>query len=162
MKYAAGGKKLEVVVRPSTNGGGSEQKGHLTFFDNAVDPNSGTVTLKAEFPNKDGSLLPGQFVDAELLLTVEPDALTVPAAAVVTGQDGTFMFVVGRDKKVEKRPVKVNRTLSNTAVIESGASEGELVVTDGQMRLTPGATVEIRSGAPKKNGSSAPEKSRPK
>ncbi len=157
-RYAAGGKKLEVVVTPSSNGGGTEQKGYLTFLDNAVDPSSGTVTLKAEFPNADGSLLPGQFVDTDLLLTLEPRALTVPAAAVVTGQEGTYVFVVGGDKKAEKRPVKVNRTLNGTAVIESGLSEGEVVVTDGQMRLTPGAAVEIRSGGPSKNGPGAPQK----
>jgi len=162
MKYATAGRKLEVVVSPSTNGGGSEQRGYLTFFDNAVDPSSGTVTLKAEFPNKDGSLLPGQFVDTDLILTVEPDALTVPASAVVTGQEGTFMYVVGKDKKVEKRPVSVNRTLGNTAVIDGGASEGEVVVTDGQLRLTPGAAVEVRSGAPKMGGPGAPEKGGPR
>jgi multidrug efflux system membrane fusion protein len=152
-KYAAGNKRLEALVRPSRNGGGSEQKGHLTFFDNAVDSNTGTVTLKVEFPNKDGSLLPGQFVDTELLLAVEPNALTVPASAVVTGQEGTFVFVVGSDKKAEKRPVKVNRTQDGTVVIDEGLNAGETVVTDGQMRLTPGAAVEIKSDVSKKSGS---------
>jgi len=143
-KYAAGGKRLEAVARPSTDFGRSEQRGHLTFLDNAVDPGTGTITLKAEFPNTDASLLPGQFVDTELLLVVEPTALTVPASAVVTGQEGTFVYVVGRDKKVEKRPVVVNRTQNDTAVIDGGLTAGETVVTDGQMRLTPGATVEIK------------------
>lgn len=143
-KYAAGGRKLEVVVRPSEDSGRSEQKGRLTFVDNAVDPSTGTVTLKAEFPNSDASLLPGQFVDTELVLDVEKDAITVPAGAVVTGQEGTFVFVVGADNKAEKRPVKVNRTQNGTAVIDEGLRPGETVVTDGQMRLTPGAPVEIR------------------
>ncbi len=143
-RYAAGGKRLEAIVRPSGDSGRSEQRGHLTFFDNAVDPATGTVTLKAEFPNADGSLLPGQFVDTELLLAVEADAITVPASAVVTGQEGTFVYVVGSDKKAEKRPVKVNRTQNDTVVIDEGVTAGETVVTDGQMRLTPGAAVEVR------------------
>ncbi len=143
-KYATGGTRLEAIVKPSRDNDDSEQTGHLTFLDNAVDPSTGTVTLKAEFPNQDGSLLPGQFVDAELLLAIEPDALTAPASAVVTGQEGTFVFVVGPDNKVEKRPVKVNRTQDGTVVLDEGLEVGEIVVTDGQMRLTPGATVEIR------------------
>lgn len=144
-KYASGN-RLEVHVKTSRNGGSSEAKGRLYFLDNEVDPNSGTVTLKAEFSNADGSLWPGQFVDVELILTVEPDALTVPAGAVVTGQDGTFVFVVGSDKRVEKRSVQINRTLDNTSVIDKGLKAGEIVVTDGQMRLVPGAKVEIKPG----------------
>ncbi|MCX5800868.1 MAG: efflux RND transporter periplasmic adaptor subunit [Candidatus Eisenbacteria bacterium] len=142
-KYADRG-RLEVRVKPSRDGSRPEVKGHLAFLDNAVDPNTGTVTLKAELSNEDDSLLPGQFVDTELILTVETDALTVPAGAVVTGQDGSFVFVVGSDNKVEKRPVEVNRTFNNTAVVERGLKPGETVVTDGQMRLVPGATVAVR------------------
>jgi len=143
-RYAAGGKRLQAIVRPSKDSGASEQRGHLTFLDNAVDPSTGTVTLKAEFLNADASLLPGQFVDTELVLDVEADAITVPASAVVTGQEGSFVFVVAADKKAEKRPVKVNRTQNGTAVIDEGVRAGETVVTDGQMRLTPGAVVEIK------------------
>jgi multidrug efflux system membrane fusion protein len=144
-RYAAGQSRLEVHVKPTSEGAASEQKGFLTFFDNAVDANTGTVTLKGEFANKEGSLLPGQFVDAELVLTVEPSALTIPASAVVTGQEGTFVFVVGGDKRVEKRLVRVSRSINATTVIETGVKKGEVVVTDGQMRLTPGATVEIKT-----------------
>ncbi len=143
-RYAAGGKRLEAVVRPSGESARSEQRGRLTFSDNAVDPSTGTVTLKAEFPNADASLLPGQFVDIELMLAVEANAITVPASAVVIGQEGTFVFVVGPDKKAEKRPVKVDRTQNGTAVIDEGLRAGETVVTDGQLRLTPGATVQVR------------------
>jgi multidrug efflux system membrane fusion protein len=148
-KYATRG-KLEVHVNTSRDSSRSEVKGRLVFIDNEVDSGTGTVTLKAEFSNQNDPLLPGQFVDTELVLTVEPSALTVPAVAVVTGQEGTFVFVVGPDKKVEKRPVKVNRTLNNTAVIDEGLKAGQTVVTDGQMRLVPGATVAIKSSPSQK------------
>lgn len=142
-KYASRS-KLEVDVWTSRDSSGAEVKGQLIFLDNAVDPSTGTVTLKGRFSNEDGSLLPGQFVNTELVLTTEPAALTLPAAAVVTGQNGTFVFVVGTDKKVEKRMVRVNRTINSTVVIDQGLKEGETVVTDGQMRLVPGSSVSVR------------------
>lgn len=144
-KYAARG-KLEVHVRPSRDNGGSEVKGILSFLDNAVDPQTGTVTLKAECPNKERSLWPGQFVDTELVLAVEDAVLTVPAGAVVTGQDGNFVFIVGPDHTVSKRPVTVNRTIDNTAVIDQGLAAGDTVVTDGQLRLLPGTAVQVKPG----------------
>jgi multidrug efflux system membrane fusion protein len=150
-KYASRG-KLEVHVKTSSDSSRSEFKGRLVFIDNEVDPGTGTVTLKADFSNEGGSLVPGQFVDTELVLTIEPAALTVPAGAVVTGQEGTFAFVVRPDKKVEKRPVRVNRTLNNTVVVDEGLKPGETVVTDGQMRLVPGATVAIKSAPSEKRG----------
>ncbi|NTV04090.1 efflux RND transporter periplasmic adaptor subunit [bacterium] len=125
--------------------------GRLVFVDNAVGTGTGTVTLKAEFPNGDGALWPGQFVDVDLVLAVEADALTVPAAAVVTGRDGLFVFVVGEDRKVEKRAVVVDRTIDGLAVVAGDLRDGETVVVDGQMRLAPGATVEVKTpqAAPK-------------
>jgi multidrug efflux system membrane fusion protein len=138
--------KLEVFVKSSRNGNSGEVKGVLTFFDNTVDTSTGTVILKAEFTNEGGALWPGQFVDTKLVLTVEAAVLTVPAGAVVTGQEGTFVFVISADKKAQKRLVKVNRTLDSTVVIDEGLEAGEIVVTDGQMRLIPGAVVEIKSG----------------
>jgi len=150
-KYAAGG-ALAVRARPSSAGVGDEATGRLVFVDNAVDAVTGTVTLKAEFANDDAALWPGQFVDVDLVLAVEPAALTVPAAAVVTGQEGPFVFVVGADQRVEKRPVKVNRTVDGRTVVDSGLKDGETVVTDGQMRLVPGATVEVQPGAPAQGG----------
>jgi multidrug efflux system membrane fusion protein len=143
-KYAARS-KLAVHVKPA-NGSDAAVKGYLTFIDNAVDSSTGTVTLKAEFGNETGSLWPGQFVETELVLTVEPAVLTVPAGAVVTGQEGTFVFIIRSDNKAEKRPVKVNRIVGNNAVIDSGLQAGEKVVTDGQMRLVPEAAVEIKAG----------------
>ncbi|MGE5341260.1 MAG: efflux RND transporter periplasmic adaptor subunit [Candidatus Omnitrophota bacterium] len=128
----------------NNNNGNSVVTGQLVFFDNAVDPGSGTIDLKAEFSNKGDLLWPGQFVDTELILTVEPQAITVPSAAVVTGQDGTFAFVIGPDKKAEKRSVRVNRSVEGWTVIDEGLKRGEIVVTDGQMRLVPGAEVNAR------------------
>jgi multidrug efflux system membrane fusion protein len=142
--------KLEVKVKPSRDDEKTEVRGVLTFMDNSVDTNTGTVTLKAEFSNKEGLLWPGQFVDTELILTVEPAVLTIPAGAVVTGQEGTFVFVIGSDKKVEKRLVKVNRSLNNTVVIDEGLKAGEVVVTDGQMRLVPGVEVDIKNSVQEK------------
>ena len=148
-KYSARA-KLEVHVKSSRNGNSGEVKGVLTFLDNSVDTSTGTVILKAEFANEGGALWPGQFVDTELVLTVEPAVLTVPAGAVVTGQEGTFVFVISADKKAQKRLVKVNRTLDSTVVIDEGLRAGEMVVTDGQMRLIPGAVVEIKSSLQEK------------
>jgi membrane fusion protein, multidrug efflux system len=143
-KYAARG-KLEVHVQATRNGGRSEVKGFLTFLDNAVDPQTGTVTMKAECPNKERSLWPGQFVDTELVLAIEPAVLTVPAAAVVTGQDGPFVFLVGPGKTAVKRAVRISRSLDGVMVIAGGLQAGDTVVTDGQMLLMPGAAVQVKS-----------------
>jgi membrane fusion protein, multidrug efflux system len=138
-RYAA---LAPLTVRVRTTAGAAVE-GRLLFMDNEVDAATGTVTLKAEFPNGDLALWPGQFVDAELVLTVETAALTVPDAAVVTGQEGTFVYVVTPEGRAEKRTVRVDRSLDDTAVIAEGLKDGETVVTDGQMRLLPGAPVEV-------------------
>jgi len=146
--------KLEVQVKPTRDADGPEVKGTLIFIDNAVDSSTGTVTLKAEFSNEEDLLWPGQFVDTELVLVIEPNALTIPASAVVTGQEGFFVFVVGPGQVVEKRPVKVNRTLDSKTVIDEGLKAGETVVIDGQMRLIPGSRVEFKSDQPGKRSDS--------
>ncbi len=142
--HAAG--DLEVRVRPSRDGEGSSLTGRLSFVDNTVDPATGTVTLKAEFPNADDLLWPGQFVDVELVLAVDPAALTVPASAVVTSQEGPFVYVIGAEQTVEKRLVKVGRTGGGFTEIQGGIAAGETVVTDGQLRLVPGAAVVVKPG----------------
>jgi multidrug efflux system membrane fusion protein len=144
-RYRAKG-ELDVLVTPSRDGLGDPVKGRLTFVDNAVDDRTGTVILKGEFANGAGLLWPGQFVDAKLLLTVQPEALVVPQAAVVTGQEGTFVFVIKGDGTVDKRLVKVDRTVDGMAVVSEGLSPGQSVVTDGQVRLLPGAKVELKAG----------------
>jgi len=115
--------------------------GHLTFVDNAVDPSTGTILLKAEFPNDDTMLWPGAFVNVTLVLTELHDSVVVPTQAVGTGQNGDYIFVVGDDATVEMRPVKVTYRLGDGAVLESGVASGEKVVVDGQLRLRPGSKV---------------------
>jgi multidrug efflux system membrane fusion protein len=126
---------------------GPPETGELTFVNNAVDMNTGTIQLKATFPNTDGRLTSGQFVNASLVLDMITDALVVPAEAVQSGQNGNYVFIVKADKTVEMRPVKLNFTIENEAVIESGLKAGEQVVTTGHLRLFPGAHVEIRNAA---------------
>jgi multidrug efflux system membrane fusion protein len=120
-------------------------EGHLTFVDNAVDEATGTVLLKAEFPNRDGALWPGAFVNARLNLFTEKNACVVPTPAVITSQSGTFIYVVGTDSTVAMRPVHVERSFDDWSVIADGVKPGESVVTDGQLRLTPGAAVSWKS-----------------
>lgn len=116
-------------------------EGRLTFVDNQVDQATGTVLLKAEFANRDASLWPGAFVNARLQLYTEKNACVVPSPAVVNSQNGTFVYVVGTDSTVAVRPVHVERSFDEWSVIGHGLDAGERVVTDGQLRLTPGATV---------------------
>ena len=129
------------------NRGGADStwiEGQLTFVDNAVDQATGTVLLKAEFPNRDGALWPGAFVNARLQLFTERGACVIPNPAVVSSQSGTFVYVVGADSSVAVRPVIVERTFDEWSVIRHGLEPGERVVTDGQLRLTPGAMVYWR------------------
>lgn len=150
-KYAAQSKnKLEVRVKPARQKdeqqkNGQQLIGQLAFIDNAINQSSGTVDLKAEFSNKEELLWPGQFMDTELILTIEPNAITIPAAAVVTGQEGDLVYVIGPDNRAEKRSIKVNRIQNELAIIDKGLNEGEKVATDGQLRLLPGSKVEIKS-----------------
>jgi multidrug efflux system membrane fusion protein len=119
--------------------------GRLVFMDNAVDAASGTLLLKGEFPNRDGALWPGQFVRVRLRLYEQRDAIVVPAVAVSSSQNGPYLYVVRPDTTVETRTVVLGRTWRDLAVIASGVSAGETVVTDGQLRLSPGAKGVIRS-----------------
>lgn len=129
-------------------------QGTLSFIDNAVDTTTGTVTLKATFANNDGSLWAGQFAATTLRLFVEQNALVVPTQAVVTGQKGTYVYVVDGDT-ARQRPVSIERTAGGIAVIASGLTDGARVVTDGQSRLTPGARVLIRSANDSAGGGAA-------
>jgi len=126
------------------------EHGSLFFIDNAVDTTTGTVQLKASFPNPNRRLWAGEFVATRLELFVEQNALVVPASAVVTGQQGQYVYVVTDSLTAEQRPVTVERTAGSLMVIANGLREGERVVTDGQSRLTPNAKVVINTpqGAP--------------
>jgi multidrug efflux system membrane fusion protein len=122
--------------------------GKLTFVNNTVDPTTGTIQLKAEFANPDNRLWPGQFLNVLLVLTTEPNAVLVPSQALQTGQQGPFLFVIKADHTVEVRPVVLGQALDSLTVIQQGLAAGEQVVTDGQIRLSPGARVEVRPGPP--------------
>jgi multidrug efflux system membrane fusion protein len=129
-------------------------QGRLTFIDNAVDPTTGTIKLKATFDNAGSRLWPGQFVDTTLFLSVDPNAVVVPSIAVQAGQSGPYVFVVDGESKAEMRPVSVARTEGTESVIASGLKAGEVVVTDGHLRLTPGARVTSRQPVSAQTGSS--------
>ena len=123
--------------------------GTLLTVDNQIDPNTGTVRLKAQFPNENGDLFPNQFVNARLLADTRHDAILVPTAAIQRGVQGTYVYVVNPDKTVSVRPVKIGPADGENAAIESGLASGELVVVDGADKLREGAKVELvtRNGA---------------
>jgi len=121
---------------------GTPVAGSVSFIDNGIDPATGTILLKADFPNREHRLWPGQFVDVTLELATRLDAVTIPARAVQTGQQGTYVFVVDSEQKAALRPVTVGFTHQDTAVIDTGLNAGETVVIDGQLRLAPGTPVK--------------------
>ena len=137
------GERLPVLVSPG-KADTLFREGVLTFVDNAVDTSTGTVLLKAEFPNRDNTIWPGEFLNVRLRLYIEEKALVVPSQAVMTGQQGTYLFVVNQDGTARSQPVSVERAAGPLTVISQGVRVGDQVVTDGQLRLTTGAPVEIK------------------
>jgi len=117
--------------------------GMLLTIDNQIDTSTGTVRLKAEFANETNNLFPNQFVTVRMLVDVQRDVTTVPSAAVQRGTQGIFVYVVGADRTVSARPIKVGPVEGDTTVVESGVGAGDLVVVDGTDRLREGALVEI-------------------
>jgi len=159
-RYYNGGNPLPVRAVPS-EGSANALSGVLSFVDNNVDPNSGTVLLKAKFANPQGNLWPGQFVQVSLQLYVDANAVTMPAAAVMTGQQGTYAFRVDNAGKAQQTPLVVARTVDSVAVITSGVSVGDKVVVTGQARLTSGAKVTIKGpGGAGRNGAPGSGKAR--
>ena len=128
--------------------------GTLAFFDNTVDVNSGTIAAKAVFDNAQQRLWPGQFVNVSVTERVDPDALTVPAAAVLAGQNTSYVYVIKDGKIAQMQPVTVARTIDGASVISAGLAAGDRVATDGQLRLTNGSKVEIRSPGAKSDNPS--------
>jgi multidrug efflux system membrane fusion protein len=137
----------QIVVRADVGGGENPSEGTLTFVDNAVDTATGTILLKGRFPNDDGALWPGAFVNVRLQLYVEPNALVVPASAVVAGQQGNFIFVIQKDSTAATRAVTVSRTAGDYAIVNGDVQPGDRVVTDGQLRLRQGSKVQIKAVA---------------
>jgi multidrug efflux system membrane fusion protein len=131
------------VVALSADGKTELDTGTLAAIDNQANTTSGTITLRAIFPNPDRKLWPGMFVNLRVVTQVQDNGLTVPLDAVQQGPQGQFVFVVGPDHKVAMQPVSVRETLNGEALIEKGLSAGETVVVRGQYRLTPGTVVSL-------------------
>jgi multidrug efflux system membrane fusion protein len=137
-------------------GAGDERAGTLAFVDNAVDARTGTVLLEARLPNEDEALWPGQTVDVRIAVAERTKAVVVPASAVAAGQQGDYAYVVTPEKKAQLRPVVVEQAGEREAVIAKGISAGELVVTEGQLKLRPDAPVEILEDERKPVGAGTP------
>ncbi len=146
-KYQAAG-KLEVDAFPPA--GLPPVKGDVSFIDNAVDPTTGTLKLKATFENAEKTLWPGQFVKVSLLLTTDKGVVVVPTQAVINTQKGSSVYVVKSDGTAEWRPVKISRSVGPDSIIENGLAAGETVVTDGQLQTIPGGKVKIIEEQPAK------------
>lgn len=152
-KYRAAGTLRVDALIP-----GQEEKpvgGELTFVNNTVDPSTGTIQLKASFPNTDNRLWPGQFLNVLLTLTTEPNAVVIPSQAIQTGQQGPYVFVVKPDLTAEMRSIAPGLVLDGDTIVQKGLAPGERVVTEGQIRLVPGIRVDIKSTAP---SGASPEK----
>lgn len=134
-------RKLPVQVSPQDNPG-KVMRGTLTVIDNTVEITTGTIRLKATFANEDRALWPGQFVDVVLTLDTLANAVLVPAEAIQAGQQGQFAYVVKPDQTVESRVVTIGQAVASKVIVEKGIAPGETVVTDGQLRLFPGAHIQ--------------------
>jgi len=146
-KYQSAGK---LTVAALAKGDEQPCPGQLFFIDNAVDPTTGTIRLKAEFPNRERRLWPGEFVNVVMTLATRQGAIVIPTQALQAGQEGQFIFVVRDDSTVESRSVVVDFAINGESVISKGVSPGELVVTDGQLNLVPGRKVTINPPAGQK------------
>ncbi|MEG6504732.1 efflux RND transporter periplasmic adaptor subunit [Nitratidesulfovibrio sp. 1201_IL3209] len=158
-RMAAGGVPVEArVPGPGTGEGGKADggpgtgtavsaRGAVTFVDNAVNTATGTIRMRGTFANESRVLWPGQFVDVYVELGILPGVVVVPSQAVQTGSQGLFAYVVGRDDTVQLRKVRTGLAYGGLVVVEEGVAEGERVVVDGHLRLTPGAVVEEKAPA---------------
>lgn len=142
LRNRLGGNAVPVTAQPQ--GSNAAATGRLSFVDNAVDPQTGTITLKATFPNENGALWPGQFVNVAVTIANRANAIVIPAQAVQNGQRGQYVYVVKADQGVEMRPVSVVQQIDQQAIVDHGVGAGETVVTDGQLRLTPKSKVEVK------------------
>ena len=141
-RYLASG-SLQVTATPPN--GDSPARGRIAFVDNAVDQNTGTIRIKATFPNEQRTLWPGQYVNVVVTLATEPGAIVVPTVAVQEGQQGPYVFAVKQDKTVEMRSVTIARASGAETIIASGVEPGETVVTDGHLRLVAGSRVSEKT-----------------
>lgn len=148
-KYNAGGSLTVQAMIPGSEQ--SKKDGKLEFIDNTVDPDTGVIRLKALFSNNDRFLWPGQFVNVSLWLTIQKDAIVVPAAAVQLAQDSKYVFIVGADKTVHRKTVTVDRVYGKEVIIAGGINAGDIVVTDGHFKLKDGFKVAAAQDNKKPN-----------
>ncbi|MDB6124107.1 MAG: efflux transporter, family, subunit [Pedosphaera sp.] len=134
-------------------------EGKVAVIDNQIDTTTGTIKLKATFPNEDLKLWPGQFVNARLLLTTRKNGLVVPASVVQQGPEGAFAFVINDDQTVKMQPIKVGRTDNGVAMIDEGLTAGEHVVVDGQYKLQNGSKIQVGQPGGKQAGNPSEGKS---
>ncbi len=144
LRAAMANAKVVVSAKPAGDPG-APLSGTVEFFDNAVDTTSGTIGVRATFANDTERLWPGQFVNVSVMTRTDANAIVVPPAAVQIGQGGDYVFVVKPDNTAEIRIIKVSRTIDGESVVETGLQPGERVVVDGQMRLSNGSRVDVRS-----------------
>lgn len=138
-------RELEVEALPP-NEAIVPAQGRISFVDNQVDQTTGTIRIKATFPNTNRRLWPGQFVNVTVRLSSEPRALVVPSVAVQAGPEGQYVYVVKADQTVEMRPVHVARTAGSETILREGVKPGETVVLDGHLRLVPGSRINVKGG----------------
>ena len=153
----------QLIVNASidgTNGNASAIEGHLAFIDNTVDATTGTIRLKAVFPNADNALWPGEFVNVRLRLGMEPSRIVVPESSIQDGLDGKYVWVI-KSGITSIAPIAVQRTYRpptgpEQVIVGSGIQPGDMVVTEGQLRLTPGATIAMLNGSRTEPSASKP------
>ncbi len=137
---------IKVTATPP-NDNSSPAVGRITFIDNQVDPATGTIKLKGTFPNQKRNLWPGQFVNVVVTLTTDRNATVAPSAAVQNGPQGSYVFVVKPDQTVDLRSIVVERTNGDDSVIKQGLKSGDIVVTDGQLKLVAGSRVSVKTAS---------------
>jgi membrane fusion protein, multidrug efflux system len=140
-KYMAAGPLSVAALAPGSDK--TAAAGTLIFVDNAVDPTTGTIRMRARFANKENALWPGQFVNVVVRLFEQADAIVIPSQAVQTGPDGQYVYVVGDDMAVDLRKIQVQRTDGERSIVAAGLTKGERVVTQGQLRLGPKTRVQF-------------------
>ena len=137
-------KDMRIEILPDRSGPAAAE-GKLVFIDNTVTPQTGTVLLKTKVSNKNEILWPGQFANVRIVLKIEPEAVVVPEAAVQPGQDGSFVYLIDADSKVQVQPVKISRQIGREVVIAAGVKAGDQVITEIPQALQAGATVRVAS-----------------
>jgi multidrug efflux system membrane fusion protein len=135
-------KDMRIEILPDRTGP-AVSEGKLVFIDNTVTPQTGTVVLKTRVSNKDELLWPGQFINVRIVLKIEPDAVVVPEVAVQPGQDGSFVYMIDAESRVQVRRVKVSRQIGGEVVIASGVQAGDQVITEIPQALQEGAQVRL-------------------